>query len=286
MDVGFVGLGAMGHPMVVRLLAAGHVVHVYNRSRGAADDLARLGALPQGSARAVAEHAAFVHTALPSPAAVDAVFAEFATVADAHHRFVEHSTIRPDHSRRWAATLGERGAAYLDAPVSGGPAGAVNGTLTVMVGGEVDTFEAALPLLRAFGSTIARCGPVGSGQVVKLVNQLLVGVHTAAAAEAVAFGARMGADLEPTLALINQSYGASMMLARNGPRFLARDFAAATPIRILIKDLGLIHDEARDLGVPLPIGGLVEQRFLEARNRGLDDADMAAMIRLWEASPD
>jgi 3-hydroxyisobutyrate dehydrogenase-like beta-hydroxyacid dehydrogenase len=184
---------------------------------------------------------------------------------------------------RWCAErLKERGAEFLDAPVSGGPAGAQGGTLTVMAGGEQTVFDGALPVLQAFGKNIRLCGPTGSGQVVKLINQLLVGVHTSAIAEAAVFGARLGADPQVVLDLIGTSFGGSTMMTRNLPRFISRDFGPATPVNLILKDLGLIHDEAKNAQVPLLLGALAEQRFLEARARGLGEEDMAALVKLWE----
>ena len=123
---------------------------------------------------------------------------------------------------------------------------------------------------------------MGAGQVVKLINQLLVGIHTSAIAEAAVFGAAFGANPKVVLDLIGTSFGGSTMMTRNLPRFMSRDFSAATPVNLILKDLGLIHDEAKTAGVPLLLGALAEQRFSEARARGMGDEDMAALVKLWE----
>ncbi len=280
--VGFVGLGKMGRPMVERLLAAGFRVHVYNRSRPPIDALTAAGAQPAGSAAEVAQGADLVLTALPTPESVAAVYEEMAGVARAGTLFADHSTVSPSLNRSCAEWLAPRGAAYLDAPMSGGPAGAQAGTLTVMVGGEQAAFDRALPVLQAFGKNIRLCGPTGAGQVVKLINQLLVGIHTSAIAEAAVFGAALGADPQVVLDLIGTSFGGSTMMTRNLPRFMSRDFSGATPVGLILKDLGLIHDEARAANVPLLLGGLAEQRFVEARGKGWNDEDMAALVKLWE----
>ncbi|HET6316199.1 MAG TPA: NAD(P)-dependent oxidoreductase [Chloroflexota bacterium] len=282
MQAGFVGLGKMGQPMVKRLLAANYEVHVYNRSRGATDTLAKEGAKPADSARQVAERADVVMTALPTPDSVEAVYSEMAQAARTGQVFVDHSTVSPGLNRWCAEQLRQHGAGFLDAPVSGGPAGAAGGTLTVMVGGDQAVFDKALPVFEAFGKNIRLCGPTGAGQVVKLINQLLVGVHTSAIAEAAVFGARLGADPQVVLDLIGTSFGGSTMMTRNLPRFMSRDFSPATPVGLILKDLGLIHDEAKNAGVPLLLGALAEQRFLEARSRGMADEDMAALVKLWE----
>lgn len=282
MEVGFVGLGKMGRPMTQRLLAAGHTVHVFNRSRPAIDALAAEGATPTSSAADVAKKADVIMTALPTPESVDTVYAEMTQAARQGQIYIDHSTVSPGLNRKCAEQLKARGADFLDAPVSGGPAGAQGGTLTVMVGGEQAVFDRALPVLQAFGKNIRLCGGLGAGQVVKLVNQLLVGIHTSAIAEAAAFGVRFGADPQILLEVIGTSFGGSTMMTRNLPRFISRDFSPATPVGLILKDLGLIHDEARAGGVPFLLGGLAEQRFSEANARGMTDEDMAALVKLWE----
>src|SRR5579859_1264409 len=282
MEVGFVGLGKMGRPMTQRLLAAGHTVHVFNRSRPAIDALAAEGATPASSAAEVAERAEIIMSALPTPESVTSVFSEMTLHAREGQIYIDHSTVSPGLNRECAEELKTRRADFLDAPVSGGPAGAQAGTLTVMVGGEQAIFDRAVPVLQAFGKNIRLCGGIGAGQVVKLVNQLLVGIHTAAIAEAAAFGVRFGADPQIMLEVIGTSFGGSTMMTRNLPRFISRDFSPATPVGLILKDLGLIHDEARNGGIPLLLGGLAEQRFSEANARGMTDEDMAALVKLWE----
>ena len=159
-ELGFIGLGQMGRPMVRRLLEAGHTVHVHSRSRGPVEGMVAAGALDAGSVAEVARRAEVVMTALPTPTDVDAVHADLLGASRLGQLVMEHSTVRPSQARRWATAFAERGAQYLDAPVSGGPTGAAAGTLTVMVGGEQDAFDAARPVLEAFGSVITRCGRV------------------------------------------------------------------------------------------------------------------------------
>jgi 3-hydroxyisobutyrate dehydrogenase-like beta-hydroxyacid dehydrogenase len=281
-QIAFIGLGKMGMPMSARLLQAGHAVHVFNRSRGPMDALAKQGAQPAASAGEAAQRADVILAALPTQETVEQVFDELAASARAGQVYADHSTVSLAVNRRCAERLAARGAKFLDAPVSGGPAGAKAGTLTVMTGGEKGAFEVALPVFQAFGKNIRLCGPVGAGQAVKLVNQLLVGVHTAAIAEAAVLGASLGADPQTVLELIGTSFGGSTMMTRNLPRFISRDFSAATTVRLLLKDLGIIHDEAKAAQVPLLLGALAEQRFLEAMGRGFGEEDMAALVKLWE----
>jgi len=281
-EVGFVGLGRMGRPMVERLLAAGHRVHVYNRSQTAAEELARAGAISESSASTVGLHSEAVMTALPSVDAVLSVYEQLGHVARNGQIFVDHSTVSIEVNRRCSELIEARGAHFLDAPVSGGPPGASTGTLTVMVGGNATAFEHMRPIFQAFGQNIRLCGPVGSGQAVKLVNQLLVGINTAAVAEAAVFGMKLGADPRVVLDMVGTSFGGSTMMTRNFPRFLSRDFAGATPVNLIVKDLGIIHEEARQNGAPLFLGGLAEQWFLTAEARGWGNEDMASIVKLWE----
>jgi 3-hydroxyisobutyrate dehydrogenase-like beta-hydroxyacid dehydrogenase len=224
----------------------------------------------------------FVLTALPTEDSVRSVYAEMAEVAASGQVFVDHSTVSPGLNRHCAETLTLRGAAFLDAPVSGGPAGAEAGTLTVMAGGDEETFQRALPVFEAFGAKIRRCGPVGAGQAIKLVNQYLVAVHTLAASEAAAFAVRLGADLATVQDVVGTSFGSSAMLLRNLPRYIARDFSPATPVGLIAKDLSIIHSEAAGAGVPLLLGGLVEQCYLEAKARGWAGEDMSSLVKFWD----
>ncbi len=261
MNVGLVGLGLMGRPIVRRLLAAGHTVRVHNRSRGPVAELVAEGAIDAGSAAGVAQGSDAVLTALPTVEAVREIYSAMTAHARAGQLFADHSTVDRETSLHCHRLLAERGAAFLDAPVSGGPGGVEAGTLTIMVGGDEAAFEAMLPVFRAYGGTIRRCGPEGAGTVVKLVNQLLVAVHTLAAAEATAFGERLGADPEILREMIGPSFGGSTMLNRNLPRFAAQDFTPATPVRLLLKDLGIVTAAAAETGAPITLGRLAQDAF-------------------------
>jgi 3-hydroxyisobutyrate dehydrogenase-like beta-hydroxyacid dehydrogenase len=283
MKVGVVGIGKMGGPMADRLITAGHDVAICNRSENATvESLRGKGARVHASPADLAASSEVVLTALPTEDAVRQVYAEMSVVAVAGQIYIDHSTVSPALNRDCAAKLAGRNASFLDAPVSGGPAGAAAGTLTVMAGGDDATFNRALPVLEAFGSKIRLCGPVGSGQAIKLVNQYLVAVHTLAASEAAAFAVRLGADLATVQDVIGTSFGSSAMLLRNLPRYIARDFSPATPVSLIAKDLSIIHAEAVDAGVPLLVGGLVEQCYLEAKARGWAGEDMSALVKFWD----
>jgi 3-hydroxyisobutyrate dehydrogenase-like beta-hydroxyacid dehydrogenase len=287
MRVGVVGIGKMGRPIAERLIAAGHEVAICNRSENdAVRSLRDRGATVQGSPRELAAGAEFILTALPTEDTVRAVYAEMAEVAAAGQIYADHSTVSPALNRHCAEKLASHGAAFLDAPVSGGPAGAEAGTLTVMVGGDEPTFQRALPVFEAFGAKIRLCGPVGAGQAIKLVNQYLVAVHTLAAAEAAALAVQLGADLATVQDVIGTSFGSSAMLLRNLPRYIARDFRPATPVGLIAKDLSIIHSEAAGAGVPLLLGGLVEQCYLEAKARGWAGEDRSALVKFWDREAD
>jgi 3-hydroxyisobutyrate dehydrogenase/2-hydroxy-3-oxopropionate reductase len=287
MKVGVVGIGKMGRPMADRLITAGHEVAICNRSENAGvRALRERGATILPVAAELATVSEVILTALPTEDAVRQVFEAMSAVASAGQLYIDHSTVSPALNRHCAEILGARGASFLDAPVSGGPAGAEAGTLTVMVGGDDATFNRALPLLEAFGGKIRLCGPIGAGQAIKLVNQYLVAVHTLASAEAAALGVRLGADLDTVRDVVGTSFGSSAMLLRNLPRFSGRDFSPATPVGLIAKDLSIIHSEAGAAGVPLLLGGLVEQSYLAAKARGWAEEDMSALVKFWDREAD
>jgi 3-hydroxyisobutyrate dehydrogenase/2-hydroxy-3-oxopropionate reductase len=282
--IGVIGIGKMGEPIAGRLLASGgNEMSICSRSRNAGvESLIEKGATLRATPADIAAHADVILTALPTEDTVRDVYTQLAGAAVDGQLYVDHSTVSITLNRWCAEQLGAHGAAFLDAPVSGGPAGALAGTLTVMVGGDEQTFNRALPVFEQFGSKIRLCGPVGSGQAIKLVNQLLVAVHTMASSEAAALAVQLGADLGTVQDVIGTSFGSSAMLLRNLPRFIARDFSPATPIGLIAKDLSIIHTEAVNAGVPLLLGALVEQYYLEAKARGWTGEDMSALIKFWE----
>lgn len=287
MKIGVVGIGKMGRPIAERLLVAGHEVSIFNRSEAVrVRALQERGAAVRSSPAEVVANAEIVLTALPTEESVRGVYTEMVKVARPGQLYVDHSTVSIGLNRWCAEEVSSRQASFMDAPVSGGPAGAESGKLTVMVGGDAQSFERALPIFQLLGHNVRLCGPVGAGQAIKLTNQLLVAVHTAAVAEAAALAVRLGADLSTVEDVIGTSFGSSAMLLRNLPRFRAGDFDPATPVSLIAKDLGIIHAEAKAAGVPLPLGGLAEQCFVAARARGWAEEDMSALFKLWEPSGD
>lgn len=281
--VGFVGLGRMGKPMALNLLRAGFSVLVSSRSRPPVEALVAAGAEEAASLADMAARADIVCTCLPDVATSEAVYLGsdgLAVNARARQVLIEHSTIAPSLAVRVGEAAAQRGAGYLDAPVSGGVERAESGTLTIMAGGDERHFNAARAALEAMGASLNLVGPVGQGSVVKLTNQLLVGIHTMAACEAFVFGTSAGADGGQLLDVLATSWGASNMLARNGPMLLSGDYGSLAPVRLLAKDLGLVEDAASDLGVPLPLVQRTRALFDEGMAKGIGESDIASLITL------
>ncbi|MFN0180908.1 MAG: NAD(P)-dependent oxidoreductase [Gemmatimonadales bacterium] len=282
--VGFVGLGRMGLPMCRRLLAAGVPLVVYNRTPAKAAPLASLGASVVADPGELAAAADLVVTCLDRvEASVEVFLGPNGVAARARPGTigVDHGTIGPDTARQIAAGLAERGIGFLDAPVSGGPEGAEQGTLSIMAGGAADLFERVRPMMAAYGKTIVRTGDVGTGSLTKLVNQLLTFVHGAVAAEALGFAERNGLDLGAVGQVVQMSFGQSRMLERTLARVLAGNFVAGAPLRLYGKDLGLIDQVGAASGATLPLTEAAERVLARATEHGLAEADIAALYQLF-----
>ena len=281
MKVGFVGLGKMGMPMSQHLLRAGFHLTVHNRSRGKVDEMARLGAHTASTPADVARVSDIVLTCLPDVSTSEQVFLGEDGIISATgpgQILVDHSTVGPSTSRSIARAAAASGSSFLDAPISGGLERATNGTLTIMAGGDRHAFEKVRPVFEAFAANIWHVGASGSGSVVKLINQLLVGIHSLAAAEALLLGANAGADPQVLLEILGTSWAASFMLSRNGPVMLERDFAnARAPLRFIAKDMGLMQGLAREMGSPTPVGDRTLEIILEAMNKGMGEMDIACL---------
>ena len=285
MKVGFIGLGKMGRPMALNLLKAGHVVTVHNRSRAVVDELAARGARPATTPREVAEASDIVLTCLFYPSSVEEVYFGpngLVQAAREGHVFADHSTVGPSLSRRCYEAIRARGASFLDAPISGGTAGAQAGTLTIMVGGDADAFERARPVFEAMGKNIKHVGPSGAGSVVRLVNQLLVAINLAGVVEGIVLGTKAGVDPNVMLEVLSTSFGGSAMLNRAVPLILERNFQPGTPVNLILKDMGLIKELGHELAVRLLLGSVAEEVFGEARALGWGEEDMAGLVRTLE----
>lgn len=285
MRVGFIGLGKMGRPMATNLLKNGFHVTVHNRSRGVVDDMARLGAAPAASPAEVAAASDIVLTCLPSPEAVEMIHLGAEGLMASGRPgliLIDHSTVSLETSLKLHEAAREKGIDFLDAPISGGVPRAENGSLTIMVGGDPEAFQKAEPVLRALGDRVVQVGKPGAGTVVKLVNQLLVGVHTAVAAEALVFGVKAGADPRALLDVIGTSFGASAMFNRTASLALQGGYDSGTDVRILKKDMALITDLGRHLGARMLLSNLAEQLFGEADALGYGYNDMISLIKPLE----
>ena len=281
--VGFVGLGAMGLPMALNLVRAGHAVRGFDINAEAAGRLAGAGGQAAASAREAADEAEVLALMVATAAQAEAALAEALGALPEGAAVVLHSTVPP----AFATALGERLAAsghpFLDAPVSGGTGGAEGGKLTIMASGPPEAFAAAEPLLAAVAGRTYRLGDrPGIGSSVKMVNQLLAGVHIAAACEAMALGVRAGADAATLYEVIANSAGNSWMFTNRVPHMLARDFAPLSAVEIFVKDLGIVLDTGRDLRFPLPIAATAHQQFLAAAAAGLGREDDSAVVKVYE----
>ena len=280
--IGFIGLGRMGLPMSYNLLRAGYDLTVHNRSQDKVRQIADAGATAATSTAEVMARCDIVLACLPDVATCEEVLlGEGGALPNARpgQIIVDHSTVGASTSKVCAAAAEERGAMFLDAPISGGTERATDGTLTIMVGGPDEAYARAQPAFDVMGAVVRHVGPTGSGTAAKLVNQLLVGVHKVAAAEAMLLAAKSGADPALVFELVNSGWGQSFILGRNAPAMLDRDFEGIrTQLRVFLKDLGLIQEMARDLETPIPGGDLAYRLFSEAVEQGLGDMDGAAIV--------
>jgi len=277
MDIAWIGTGIMGAPMARRLLRAGHRVHVFNRDPAKARALAADGAIVAGSAADAAAAAEAVFIMVSDTPDVEGVIDKIEPVVKRGHLIVDMSTIAPAAERKIAARLAPRGADYLDAPVSGGDTGAIEGTLAIMVGGDPAVYERAMPLFNEMGKRIALMGPVGAGQMAKLANQIAVAVTLEAACEALTFARVGGLDTPRVLEAIGAGAAGSWQLNNLGPRIIERDYRPGFFLRLMRKDLRLINEAATELGLAMPGLTLAISMFNAAAALGHDEDGTQAL---------
>ncbi|HEU5316327.1 MAG TPA: NAD(P)-dependent oxidoreductase [Chloroflexota bacterium] len=286
LTVGFIGLGKMGRPMSLNILKKGFPLTVSNRSRAVVDEVAKQGARAAAKPADVAASAEVICLCLPVPATVEEVVLGKGGVLGAikpNSVVVDFSTIGPGTCRSVAERLREKDCWYVDAPVSGGTTGAEAGTLTIMTGGERAQYERVLPVLEAVGKKIVYAGPVGAGAVVKLMNQLLVGINLAGAAEAMVLGVKAGVDPTLLFETIGAATGNSFQLQRCFPDLILKGkFDAMFSVDLLHKDLALGLDVGKESRVRMLLSALALQVFEEARDAGFGAEDIAAVIRPLE----
>ena len=284
--IGFIGLGRMGLPMSYNLLKAGFDLTVHNRSQAKVRQIASGGATAAKSTADITQQCDILLACLPDIAASEEVFlGPDGVIANARpgQVLVDHSTVGINTSKACAEAAQAKGALFLDAPISGGTERAENGTLVIMAGGPKEAFDAALPAFDAMGATVRHTGPTGTGTTVKLINQLLVGIHSLAAAEAMLMGTKSGADPALVYELVSSGWGQSFMLDRNAPVMLDQTYDdARAPLKTILKDLGLIQELARSIDTPTPAGDLAYKVFTEAAEAGLGDLDTPIIVRLLE----
>lgn len=279
----FMGLGNMGYPMAGHLVSAGHEVRVFNRTTAKAEKF-------------VGEHEG-IAAASPAEAADGADFVFVCVGADDDVRevvtgpggaletmregsiLVDHTTASADLAEELAAACSERGIGFVDAPISGGQAGAENGVLSIMCGGEDAHFDAALPVLEAYGRTIIHVGPAGAGQRTKMVNQILCAGAIQGAAEALAFGLRSGLDMEKVFKAVSGGAAQSWYLVNRGETMLADEFDFGFAVDWMAKDLGLVTDEARQVGAEVPLAALAAEQLKKRQDAGDGRLDATAIIR-------
>jgi len=272
-QVGLVGVGVMGAPMARNLMKAGFSVVAWNRTRARMDALVGDGASAGNSAADVAARSELVITIVSdSPDVVAVATGSDGVFAGARPGtiVVDMSTISPAVTRDLAAQASAHALTWLDAPVSGGEAGAIAGTLTIMVGGDAPAFARAQPVLSAMGSRVTHMGPSGHGQMTKLCNQILVAINLLGASEALSFASRAGLDVEKVYSALTAGAANSWALEKLGRKMIDRDFAPAFKVKLQQKDLRLVSEAARDVRTPVLGTALVEQllRTLEAQDKG------------------
>ena len=283
--VGFIGLGIMGKPMARNLMKAGYDLVVHNRSREPMEELANEGAQTAGSPKEVAQNSDTIITMLPDSPQVREVVAEENGVLEGVEEgslVVDMSSISPVVAREVAAAARERGVGMLDAPVSGGDVGAIEGTLSIMVGGEEKDFERARPLFDVMGGAVNHVGPAGAGQVVKVANQIVVALTIEAVSEALVLCSKGGVAPARTLDALSGGLAGNKVMEVRRNNFLNHDFSPGFRIDLHHKDLGNALEAGRQFGVPLPVTALVDQMLQALRMKGHGGEDHSALLRVIE----
>ena len=283
--IGFIGLGIMGRGMTRNLLKAGFPVHVWNRTASRIDELAAEGAIATTSPADLANQCDIIFICVSDTPDVEAVILGGNGVLQTIQNgalVVDMSTISPQTTRDLAAKLAEKGAHFLDAPMSGGSEGAARGTLSIMVGGDAAQVERAMPYFQAMGKTITHMGDVGSGQLVKLVNQILVVGNMLAVSEALVFAQAGGLDLQKTLQAVGGGAAGSWMLSNRGSQAIVRDFRPGFTIDLQQKDLRLVLQAADQMGIPLLSTSMIFNLYRSLQQAGLGSDGNHALVKALE----
>ncbi len=286
LKVGYIGLGLMGKPMARNILKAGFPLVVHNRSRAAVDELVAEGATAAWTPAEVAAQVDVVITNLPdSPDVEKVALGKDGIIEGAHEGliFIDNSTIKPATARKIAEKLAEKGVSALDAPVSGGDIGAINGTLTIMLGGEKAALNKAMPVLKAMGKSITLVGDAGAGQIAKVCNQIMVAAQMVGMAELLIVAQKAGADPEKVVQAIKGGAAQCWALDIKPPRLFEGNRQPGFKAYMQAKDLNIVLDTAREYGVPLPGTSANTQLFSAMLEMGMGDLDNSAVIGVIEA---
>ncbi len=285
MVIGFIGLGAMGLPMIRNLLEKGYEVYCYDVSEAALIAAQKLNARPLASAAAVGENADAVFLSLPNANIVRGVLTGMLSSGQRKTRYVaDLSSIAPGSAQEFAALCEESGVEYADCPVSGGVAGAEKGALTIMAGAKPETLEALRPVLNVLGKELYHVGGVGLGSAMKMINNFLLGCNMAAVAEALALAKKLGLSASAVQEIVQKSSGRSFIMEAKVPNFIIpRKFTGGFQIDLEYKDLGLSAQTAKELKTPIPMGSMAVQVFEMARAMGLGKEDISAVVKVWES---
>ncbi len=283
--IGFIGLGIMGRPMSKHLLAAGYSLVVYDIAPAAVDELKAAGATAAASPREVAARSQVIISMLPdSPDVEQVALGPRGLIASAHPGliYIDMSTISPGMAVRVSEELGKLGVGCLDAPVSGGETGAINASLSIMVGGPEDLYEEMLPIFQVMGKTITYCGANGAGQTVKACNQIQTALNMIAMSEALVLGAKAGVDPAIILKVLSGGYAQTRVMDVRGPKVIRGDFEPGFKSKFHYKDLNIIMETAKQLNVPLPATAIAHELFAALVASGGGDLDHSAVIKVFE----
>ncbi|MEM7738928.1 MAG: NAD(P)-dependent oxidoreductase [Deinococcota bacterium] len=282
MKIAFIGMGTMGVPMATRLVNAGYDVTVHNRTRSREEPVVAAGASAAASPQEAVTGADVVITIVSdTPDVEHVVLGEQGAARGmvSGSVLIDMSTISPIVTRNIAGALADKGIDMLDAPVSGGSEGAINGTLSIMVGGEADVLARVQPILEHLGKTITLVGPVGSGQITKAINQVIIAGTYAAVAEGMAIGLAAGVDIEAAHQAVSGGAAGSWVLSNRAGNMINNEYPLGFRTRLHRKDLNIALETARDLGVPIPVSAYVEQLETSLLKRGYGDEDVSNIAR-------
>lgn len=283
--IGFIGLGIMGKPMAKNLLKAGYSIVAYDLNKDAVEDVVKAGALGASSSKEAAGKAEVIITMLPdSPDVKEVILGKDGVLEGIKPGsiVIDMSSINPLVSQEIEKELRKKGVEMLDAPVSGGETGAIQGTLAIMVGGKEKVFNESVEIFKAVGKNIVHVGTIGAGGFVKLVNQIIVAVNIAAVGEAFTLGTKAGLDPQVIYQAIRGGLAGSSVLETKAPMMFARNFKPGFKIRLHHKDLQNALSTAKDLGVPLPLSSFVQQIILSLMTEGRGEEDHSALATFFE----